>query len=90
MSLIILLVRGIWASKLVKLLRGIETNVEVGHNQKSGIAIAVFKLARLAGILVLLGLSGVTAIKHGLKWQDLALMGTLVRSLSFDSTYRRV
>lgn len=86
-SLFILLVRGVWVSRPVRILRGVNTDhklleLERGkHEQKHGIVIAAFKVARLAGVLVLLGVSAVTAINYGLKWLDLALVGTLVRLL---------
>lgn len=82
-SLFVLLVHGVWVSKPAKVLRGIDTNEDVKceePGQTNGIVVGVFKIARLVGVLALLGLSTVTGIKHGLKWIDLALIGTSVRS----------
>ena len=90
-SLIILFLQGLWASKPVKLLRGVDTDdaPELPKSsrgfveKRGGIIIVAFKVARLAGVVALLQLSAITAIKHGFRLWDLALAGTLVRALLF-------
>ena len=46
--------------------------------QRGGVVIFLFKIARLGGVLALLGLSVFAAIRHAWKVFDLALVATLV------------
>lgn len=86
-SLLMLLVRELWTSKPVKTLRRIEMDKKTEPlvcflDRKGGITIALFKITRLASILVLLCISAVTAIKQLRLW-DLALVVALVCSSLF-------
>ena len=84
--MLVLLIHKIWVSKLVKNLRGVKLDeVPEGimpergfFDQRGGVVIFLFKIARLGGVLALLGLSVFAAIRHAWKVFDLALVATLV------------